>query len=311
MKYTDTIPFKENTNHGTQDFPCAFYMDSNMFAPAKAFFQVKHHWHEELEIIYFIEGNFQLEVNMQTYNIAEECFFFIQSEELHYIYAENRFEEKALVFSLCSLCFRESDPVQSHIIQPLTEQTIRFPRMISHNHPCFPELKDEFCRISSSFDGAANPTAYQAQYAVKSPIKYTRIKAALYNILALLAEHQLFDAATTVPATDRRIATIKHALSYMEANASEKLYIRNIADHVNMNEQYFCRFFKKIIGKSPIGYLNELRIKNACRLLTNTDSSVMEICLECGFNNLGNFMHAFRKYCDCTPLQYRKQNSRF
>jgi len=38
-----------------------------------------------------------------------------------------------------------------------------------------------------------------------------------------------------------------------------------------------------------------------------TDLQVMEVCLECGYNNLGNFLREFRKYTGTTPLQYRKQ----
>ena len=62
-----------------------------------------------------------------------------------------------------------------------------------------------------------------------------------------------------------------------------------------MNEQYFCRFFKKALGKSPISYLNEYRIKQAMLLLQTTDMPVMDICLDCGFNNLGNFLRELRR----------------
>ena len=65
--------------------------------------------------------------------------------------------------------------------------------------------------------------------------------------------------------------------------------------------------FKKAIGHSPIEYLNEYRIRQAKRLLEKTDLQVMEVCLECGFNNLGNFLQEFRKHTGTTPLQYRKQ----
>lgn len=61
-----------------------------------------------------------------------------------------------------------------------------------------------------------------------------------------------------------------------------------------MNEQYFCRFFKKALGKSPVTYINEYRIKQAITLLQATDAPIMEICLDCGFNNLGNFLREFK-----------------
>ena len=49
---------------------------------------VKHHWHEEVELLYFSGGEFCLEVNMERFNISEECFYFINPEELHSISVE-------------------------------------------------------------------------------------------------------------------------------------------------------------------------------------------------------------------------------
>ena len=68
------------------------------------------------------------------------------------------------------------------------------------------------------------------------------------------------------------------------------------------------RFFKKVIGRSPMEYVNEYRIKKAMHYLKESDLTVTEICLECGYNNLGNFLREFRKYTSTTPLQYRKRS---
>ncbi|MDE6992632.1 MAG: helix-turn-helix transcriptional regulator, partial [Lachnospiraceae bacterium] len=84
------------------------------------------------------------------------------------------------------------------------------------------------------------------------------------------------------------------------------IYISDLAGQVNLNEQYFCRLFKKAIGYSPIAYINEYRIKQAKRLLEETDLQVTEVCLESGFNNFGNFLQEFRRHTGTTPLQYRK-----
>ena len=73
-----------------------------------------------------------------------------------------------------------------------------------------------------------------------------------------------------------------------------------------MNEQYFCRFFKRSIGKTPIDYINDYRLNKVIRLLETGDAQITEICLECGYNNLGNFLREFRKYTSTTPLQYRR-----
>ena len=96
-------------------------------------------------------------------------------------------------------------------------------------------------------------------------------------------------------------------IDFIATRFKEKIYIQDLADQVHMNEQYFCRFFKKSIGRTPMEYINEYRIKQAMRLLEETDLPVTEVCLECGYNNLGNFLRAFKKYTETTPLKYRIQ----
>ena len=132
------------------------------------------------------------------------------------------------------------------------------------------------------------------------------VKASLLRILTVLSANRMF--TETSRNNDRRIETIKKAIGYIQDNYKEKIYIRDLADLIGMNEQYFCRFFKKAIGRSPIEYVNEYRIKKARHYLEETDLTVMEICLECGYNNLGNFLREFRRYTDTTPLQYRKRS---
>ena len=130
------------------------------------------------------------------------------------------------------------------------------------------------------------------------------IKSALLYILATLSANRLFMPAESNQ--DKRVESIKTALTYMKHHYQEKLHIADLAGCVNLNEQYFCRLFKKAVGHSPMEYLNEYRIKQAIRLLEETGLPVTEVCLECGFNNMGNFLREFRRYTGMTPLQYRK-----
>ena len=120
------------------------------------------------------------------------------------------------------------------------------------------------------------------------------IKASLLNIFADFSNRQLF--SQTEKSDDRRVETIKTTITYIRDHYQEKIYIRDLASLIGLNEQYFCRFFKKAIGMSPIEYLNEYRIRQAVRLLKDSSLPVTEICLDCGYNNMGNFLREFRKY---------------
>ena len=73
MQNQQPSTLKEIRVHGTQDFPCAFYQTGTRIKGN----MVKHHWHEEVELLYFSGGEFCLEVNMERFNISEECFYFI------------------------------------------------------------------------------------------------------------------------------------------------------------------------------------------------------------------------------------------
>lgn len=304
MKSNTPIPHRETRRHGTDSFPCAYYdLNPQRFSPNTSFL-VKHHWHDEIEIIYLQKGTFHLEINMDKYDITEECFYFVNSGELHALSSDSNFIEKAFVFSPSMLAFLVPDPAQQQFILPLIERTLILPRFIDHTFPCYEELKQLFLRISEEFLADSSPIQ-EGQRLTSAPARQLYIKAGLLQILALLAQNDILLPAS--PDSDRRVEMVKNVITYMEQHFSEKIYIHDLAHQINMNEQYFCRFFKKIIGRSPISYLNDLRIRQAARLLRETDHSVMNICLECGFNNLGNFMQIFKKHYNMTPLQFRKQ----
>ncbi len=134
------------------------------------------------------------------------------------------------------------------------------------------------------------------------------LKSALLRILAYTSSANNLFEVTEKNRWTAGLRTIKTTLTYIQENYKEKIYIRDLAGLIGMNEQYFCRFFKKVIGRSPMEYVNEYRIKKAIHYLKESDLTVTEICLECGYNNLGNFLREFRKYTSTTPLQYRRHS---
>ena len=297
---------KETNPHGTQTFPCAFYqtqMCGNKF-------MVKHHWHKEAEILYFPDGNFQMEINMEVFDIHSECFYFINPGELHSISVEKNggCVENALVFHMDMFSSVYSlDQIQTNLIQPVQIGSIQFPRCLRKEDSAFELVKKSYKEIRNVFGGDSFPDNYYDGEAVTDDItRQLFIKSALLRILAVLSVNNLFEV--TEKNHDHRIETIKTTLTYIQENYKEKIYIRDLAGLIGMNEQYFCRFFKKVIGRSPMEYVNEYRIKKAMHYLKESDLTVTEICLECGYNNLGNFLREFRKYTSTTPLQYRKRS---
>lgn len=303
---------KEVCIHGTKSFPCAIY---RTHAVGRGVF-VKHHWHDEAEILYFSGGAFRLEINMESFPIRSECFYFVNPGELHGIFSETSecHWEDAVVFSPGILGLDSGDEVQIRLIKPIQNKELLFPRCITSQHPIFYMLQSAFVDIMRAF-GQSTEEAFAGQETAHAHLEDSSLvtenltsqmyaRSSLMYILATLSAYGLFTA--TERNFDRRVESIKTALTFIKDNYQNKIYISDLAGQVNLNEQYFCRLFRKAIGYSPIEYLNEYRIKQAKRLLEETDLQVTEVCLECGFNHLGNFLQEFRKHTGTTPLQYRK-----
>ncbi|MEM6317599.1 MAG: AraC family transcriptional regulator [Bacteroidota bacterium] len=94
---------------------------------------------------------------------------------------------------------------------------------------------------------------------------------------------------------------------FVEVHFNEKIYLKQLADLVNMTEPSFARFFKKMMGRSFFVFLNEYRINRVSQLLVDTDKSVTEIAFSCGYESLPFFHKQFNKFKKVSPSKYRKQ----
>lgn len=95
-------------------------------------------------------------------------------------------------------------------------------------------------------------------------------------------------------------------LEYALANYKEDITIGGAAALTHLSPSAFCRYFKSRTQKSFLNFIIEMRLNEACKLLKETEMSVLEICYESGFNNLSNFNRLFRKQLKLNPVEFRK-----
>lgn len=298
MNQTSQQPsLKEKQSHGTRLFPCAYYHFCN---PSHRL-RVRHHWHEEVEIVYLHHGSFKLDINMEPYGTDRECFLFINSGELHSLRSLSmEFDEQAVVFSPSMLLFQDYDSIDESILLPLTQNKLTFPRFLDQTSPFFSAFRSCYQQISHIFSQSKETLITGEQILTDDVISQLQIKAGILQLIGILIEAGLMCQS---PRTEsQKITAIKTVLSYITDHYHEKLYVQDLASQVNMNEQYFCRFFKRSIGKTPIDYINDYRLNKVIRLLETGDAQITEICLECGFNNMENFQRLFKRKTGITPL---------
>lgn len=81
-----------------------------------------------------------------------------------------------------------------------------------------------------------------------------------------------------------------------------------VAKKANMTKTAFCKYFKTRTGKTFGGFLNGIRVNNACKALLESDESIATIGYQTGFNNLSNFNRIFKSVTGINPKGYRSIN---
>ena len=100
---------------------------------------------------------------------------------------------------------------------------------------------------------------------------------------------------------------LNDVIQFMIKNYPKNISLEEISEIAHLSPAAFCRFFKLRTRKTFITFLNELRISHACKLLTESEQPVNEICYHTGFNNLAHFNRLFKIQTGVTPSLYRKK----
>ncbi|MEM9720379.1 MAG: AraC family transcriptional regulator, partial [Bacteroidota bacterium] len=103
-----------------------------------------------------------------------------------------------------------------------------------------------------------------------------------------------------------RIDTV---LKFISDNYDSYLTLNDVADIACLTPNSFCRFFKRVTNKSFTQFLNEVRIRNAARLLVQKNLPISEICYMVGYRSITNFNRQFKEIIGNTPKQYRANHT--
>ncbi|RYY84027.1 MAG: AraC family transcriptional regulator [Chitinophagaceae bacterium] len=98
---------------------------------------------------------------------------------------------------------------------------------------------------------------------------------------------------------------INKVCRHIQQKASGPLALAEVAALVNLTPSAFCRFFKRVTGKTFSDYVNDVRVGHACSLLTESDQTVSEIAFATGFESLTYFNRVFLRKKGQSPRAYR------
>lgn len=94
---------------------------------------------------------------------------------------------------------------------------------------------------------------------------------------------------------------------YINKNFKDHISLDEISSVAAMTVPAFCRYFKKVTGKTFTRLVNEYRVVHATKLLSESTMSITEIAFECGFNNFSHFNKLFKVTTGKNASAYRKE----
>jgi AraC-like DNA-binding protein len=130
----------------------------------------------------------------------------------------------------------------------------------------------------------------------------------LFNVMSKTKEYHLLSSAGFMePYHMEGNEPIQKSLDFILYNFNRYITVKEMLDITNMSNTTFCIAFKRITRMTFKEYLLNTRVGYACKLLTSSSMTISQIASECGFENISNFNHQFKKLKTATPSAFRKQ----
>jgi AraC-like DNA-binding protein len=105
---------------------------------------------------------------------------------------------------------------------------------------------------------------------------------------------------------ERNIGTA--SIKYMHDHFHQDIRIQQLAELEHYHLSYYCEWFQKNFGVSPMAYIRNLRFEAARQLLESSDHSILQIAQQVGYQHQSTLTRLFQEYAGVNPVEYRKNN---
>lgn len=251
------------------------------------------HWHEEIELLYQLNGRSDIQIDGEKYQIQNKLLTVIDSRQVHSIHT---YSDTSMFICV-------------HISKKLIEKYI--PDIDLYRIYCIPDdIPDS--QFPEYLSVCRQMEALLRLYITDKPAWQMESEGIILQVLAQLIRHFSRKSAPDeigLSSADRTsFNRIRDVITYVEEHFREPISLQDIAGHLGLGREYFCRFFKKNMGMSFLRYLNEVRISHVYRDLEQTDAPIAEIAEKNGFLNQKLFNRTFREMYGCTPSAVRRKS---
>ena len=286
---------REKKQHGTERFPFQYYQEHFNWNRLET---VEWHWHSELEFVEILQGAIECHIGEEIIELREGDTFFINSGVIHKYQAPKVCREKQCMFSDILFLPEIIAPNSSLIYEKYVRPIVLYgkPFLVMRQTQAWEEsVQNLYHHIVNVCLDEEDLTELRIQAGVSE--LWTRLFHYLYREESEQQENKNILAQ----------ARLRKMMQFIWDHFHEKITLDDIAASANISKSAALRCFRSGMQTSPVGYLNNFRLNRAKELLLTSHSTVSEIAVSVGFDNVGYFDRVFRRTFGLTPKQFAKQ----
>jgi AraC-like DNA-binding protein len=250
---------------------CFYEIDNNVLA----------HWHIDIEMVYVLKGSIKLGINKDYKILHQGGIAIFSSADIHY-YDSTNMTSKIIV-----LKFKPN----------LIENLNSWPDKVKFNEPLVDvhELEEIDSALSETLRNIFLTILYEVNNC--NPYYQLYVKGKLAELCSLLLRciPNVSLNKDIVSESLHDIERMQQAIKYLENYYTEDISLEDVARVANLNPSYFSRIFKSYIGINFKEYISRIRVEKAENLLSSTDTPIIDICFQCGFNSVRTFNRTFKR----------------
>ena len=288
---------RENALHGSPEFPLRVYTNDFRWYTNNV---IEWHWHPEIEVAVVLAGSVRVHISDMVFEVTEGQGFFINSNVMH---METPALEGGIPLMNTAVFLPEfigdcgSQLIYRRFVKPIIgEESVKGLILTGEQ-----EWERRVLAAVQTLGSVTRDAPWGWQL---------RCRNIVGEIWFDIASNLRIGSEESQCAPEGLSETrVKKMMSFIHENYSSDITAADIARSANISKSECFRCFRRVIGRKPVEYLIDYRLKCAANLLRTTGMQVTEVCLACGFNHISYFGKVFRQRYGVSPREYARANA--
>lgn len=248
------------------------------------------HFHDAFELNYYVRADLKVFLKDKKYDITDGDLLFIDEYELHHIQYHETARYERYVINFKRECVEPL--LRASGMEDLLDRLRGTPYLKTRLDPRRGgEVEGRFAAVWQSFHSGG---------------KQGRAAALAHLVLLLLEIDAMAGRALALPAMGKGDLLVQGIVAYIDQNYAGPIVLTQLAKTFFTDKCHISHIFRRKTGLTVTQYVQYRRVMEAQKLLIQTDKPILDVCMDCGFNNAQHFYRVFKAVAGMPPEKFRR-----